>query len=619
MSHWSTREDSSYNVEQAAAFRSILNPSRVSGCPPPVHPPMPGAPIPEFRPVAAEAPHISGFPPPVGPRLAGGPNSFGQPPHLLAPGGPAYIRQEPVYHGLPYINQEYYAHRSPFGERLVCGHGFRGYDGGGPMSPGLMIPPDPDALPSPRPHYVLPDMGGAIRAENPTPADIMKRVRDMDNNFREYQERVEKMRIEDRTRSDKRDNMMNALMNEIKDLKARLAAGPVGSAIPNANTAAPAVLSVPERQAMRSTVQPQQSAAQDSSTDSDTPLVGRKRPSLRKQSASTQAPKRAKGQSVSMANNGLQRRLVSDHRLFPSPSLSRDTSSLLVQQFQGGGGGLLQPQKDLTSLRTRIDLLPSIRPDSDFLNFLKHIDCRYEEDLLCLKKFCKASAMSTEIPIYTETGRSKFYYILKVGGALSSAIGGNPDNQPDQPEPDAKQAKRLGVLELRLHERVPEDVASRYRARYFMPLGEVYRASRSSTKADEVQSTNFFVLMDVTSPKKSIWLVFRYERPFERRDGAGWGTVTFDTTKPLFGTRIFDMVCLLEDVRDWPAPTAENPNLEMVDAERLAEIMRSTPAHHEVLQPALFLPVLTDLRKVTEEGWEKPHEDERMEEEEEEE
>jgi hypothetical protein len=56
----------------------------------------------------------------------------------------------------------------------------------------------------------------------------------------------------------------------------------------------------------------------------------------------------------------------------------------------------------------------SIRVGSDLLIFLKNIDCRYKDNLLCLEKFCKASAMSTEIPIYTESSRSKFCYLISL-------------------------------------------------------------------------------------------------------------------------------------------------------------------------------------------------------------
>jgi hypothetical protein len=253
-------------------------------------------------------------------------------------------------------------------------------------------------------------------------------------------------------------------------------------------------------------------------------------------------------------------------------------------------------------LRARINLLSSFKPGSNFLDFIKAIDCRSIEDMLCLKKFCEA-ASSFELPVYTESGRSKFEYILKIGGRLSSAIGRNPVDRPAQPEPDAKEAERLGILELRLHESVPDTVASVSRPRYFMPLGEVYRASRSSYKTEEVQSTNFFVLMDVTSPKKSIWLMFRYERPFVGRDGPGWEPVSFDL-KPLFGPRIFDMVCLLEDVRDWAGPEQD-----MVDMDRLTAML---PDHTMHLKPDLFLPVLADLKKELDKGWDKPDEDEIM-------
>ncbi|KAK4237926.1 hypothetical protein C8A03DRAFT_15565 [Achaetomium macrosporum] len=194
-----------------------------------------------------------------------------------------------------------------------------------------------------------------------------------------------------------------------------------------------------------------------------------------------------------------ERRHASDPRPFPR----REPS---WQQLVQGG---LQQQTDPASLRKRINLLSSSHPEADFLNFLKHMDCRSDGDMLCFKRYTEA-ALSFELPVYTESGRSKFCYILKVGGRLSSAIYGNPENRPEQPKWDEEEAERLGIMERRLHASIPDDVASTYQPRYFVPLGEVYRASRSSDKPEEVVSTNFFVLMDVTSPKKSIWLVYRY-------------------------------------------------------------------------------------------------------------
>jgi hypothetical protein len=97
---------------------------------------------------------------------------------------------------------------------MVGDYGFPGYDDGGPISPRHMIPADPDGPPpSPRPHFVQPDMSAI---ENPTPADLMRRIRDMDDDLKAYQDKTEKMLIADRARAEKTDNMLNALMNEIK-------------------------------------------------------------------------------------------------------------------------------------------------------------------------------------------------------------------------------------------------------------------------------------------------------------------------------------------------------------------------------------------------------------------
>jgi hypothetical protein len=249
----------------------------------------------------------------------------------------------------------------------------------------------------------------------------------------------------------------------------------------------------------------------------------------------------------------------------------------------------------------------------DFLAFLKRMDCTSDADLLRLKKYVRGKA-SFDFPLCTDspTRRSKFCYFLKIGGSLSTTPTPNPLNRPaGQPYTAQSEAENLNIFETYLDDRCPEattGIYAKYRPpKYLAPLGEVYRASRSTDSPEEVASTNFFAFVDVAGggdgphkKKKSVWLLYRYERPVESRDRVQWEAVSVSGQREaIFNNRLpkFDTVCLLEDVEGWGGPEED-----MVGMGRFTEAL---PANGSmILRPVFYTPVLEKLREAIKMGWE---------------
>ncbi|KAK4099033.1 hypothetical protein N658DRAFT_509086 [Parathielavia hyrcaniae] len=246
----------------------------------------------------------------------------------------------------------------------------------------------------------------------------------------------------------------------------------------------------------------------------------------------------------------------------------------------------------------------------EFLSFLKAIDCRSDTDLLRLRRYVDGQ-LSFEFPLClsTEMGLHAQYY-LKVGGKLSTLIRADPHDmeRPVQPKADEELVDKLNILEYAVDERRIESAAKMdvdhkpvYPSGYLVPLGEVFVAHRSSTKPQEVASTNFFVLMEATSSKKSLWMAYRYEKPVRRRDGTtAWdAVVVLNHRDSVFkgSRRHFDTVAVLDDVRQWRSPTED-----MIDMCRFAEALPRGGSN--VLQPVLYTPVLAAVREAMKKGWE---------------
>ena len=241
----------------------------------------------------------------------------------------------------------------------------------------------------------------------------------------------------------------------------------------------------------------------------------------------------------------------------------------------------------------------------EFLAFIKRMDCSSDRELLSLKK-CVNGRISFDFPLCTDspTRRTKTCYFLKVGGSLSTALTPNPENRPaDQPAAHHEQAEHLNIYETYLDQRCAAATANGalrayHPPKYVVPLGEVYRARRSSHGPGEVSSTNFLTFMDVTAPRKSVWLMYRYEKAVEDRDRVQWRPVAVGMERDSVfssGVRKFDAVCLLPDVREW-----KDPAEEMVGMGRFGEAL---PEEQVILHAAFYTPVLEKLREALKTGW----------------
>lgn len=265
-------------------------------------------------------------------------------------------------------------------------------------------------------------------------------------------------------------------------------------------------------------------------------------------------------------------------------------------------------------ITTNAPLPDENKPARDLLKLLKTMDCRSPADLLRLRALV-TGARPFELPLLTETaGNSRFHYVLKIGGTLSTPVAADPKDCPDQPEQDREEVEKLGVLELAVDERVAaaktpteDDGAGKPPPlpAYLMPLGEVYAANRGAAKPQEVCSTNFFVLMDITSPRKSLWMIYRYQRPVERAGGVRWENVNALGREAFFrsggGQRPFDTVCLLTGVWEW-----ESPLVDLVRGGMECFGNGSVGGGRRRLEPVFTVPGLKGMREVVEKGWERP-------------
>ncbi|KAH6636033.1 hypothetical protein F5144DRAFT_163365 [Chaetomium tenue] len=240
----------------------------------------------------------------------------------------------------------------------------------------------------------------------------------------------------------------------------------------------------------------------------------------------------------------------------------------------------------------------------EFLDFIKRMDCRSDAEFLSLKK-CVKGRVSFDFPLCTDspTRRTKICYFLKVGGSLSTTLAPNPDNRPaGQPGAAREEVENLNIYETYLDQRCAAATNNAFRAfhppKYVVPLGEVYRACRSSDGPGEVASTNFLVFMDVTGPRKSVWMMYRYEKAVEDRDRVQWRPVAIHNERDsVFSSsvRTFDAVCLLEDVREWKGPAEE-----MIGMGRFGEAL---PDEQVIVHAAFYTPVLEKMREVLKNGW----------------
>ncbi|KAI2776482.1 hypothetical protein F4815DRAFT_345010 [Daldinia loculata] len=162
--------------------------------------------------------------------------------------------------------------------------------------------------------------------------------------------------------------------------------------------------------------------------------------------------------------------------------------------------------------------------------------------------------------------------------------------------------------------------------RYALPLGEIHVYQPRVDKAPpDLIGTNFFLLMDVTNSKKSLWIVYAYEYPFNKSNvpnhskGYQHEEGTIETAKyelnrnsPLcadFG--LFDVACIANSLDDFVDLTKGGmPNLRgyqqtvcpQLDPVKVHQTLRSTAC---IAQPVFTEPNLDSLTRAINQGWKK--------------
>ncbi|KAI0846327.1 hypothetical protein F5Y00DRAFT_272121 [Daldinia vernicosa] len=161
---------------------------------------------------------------------------------------------------------------------------------------------------------------------------------------------------------------------------------------------------------------------------------------------------------------------------------------------------------------------------------------------------------------------------------------------------------------------------------YALPLGEIHVYQPRVGKAPpDLIGTNFFLLMDVTNSRKSLWIVYAYEYPSNknndpnRSEGYQHEEGTIETAKyelsrnsPLcadFG--LFDVACIANSLDDFanvtkgdvPNPRGHQQTIyPQLDPVKVHQMLRSTAC---IAQPVFTEPNLDRLAQAINQGWKK--------------
>ncbi|RYP09759.1 hypothetical protein DL764_001094 [Monosporascus ibericus] len=136
--------------------------------------------------------------------------------------------------------------------------------------------------------------------------------------------------------------------------------------------------------------------------------------------------------------------------------------------------------------------------------------------------------------------------------------------------------------------------------RYVTFLGNLFGAfsgSEGGRPSYETSANNFCLVMDVTKPSKSVWLVYRYEF----RKGGNIQEHEFHQDKNMFPSmeKEFDLALVCEDIRDWEEPNG-SCELPHFNHEKVEHAMRRTACRVKLV---FTRPNLDDLLVAIEEGW----------------
>ncbi|RYP47364.1 hypothetical protein DL769_011323 [Monosporascus sp. CRB-8-3] len=155
------------------------------------------------------------------------------------------------------------------------------------------------------------------------------------------------------------------------------------------------------------------------------------------------------------------------------------------------------------------------------------------------------------------------------------------------------------VMELEICE--PSQVpTSLVLPKYVTFLGNLFGAFSGSEGGDpsyQTSANNRCLVMDVTRPSKSVWLVYKYEY----REGDSILEYGFRQGKEIFPTveKEFDLALVCEDIRDWEEPN-DNYELPHFNKDKVEDALRRTACR---VKPVFTKPNLDDLLVAIEEGW----------------
>jgi hypothetical protein len=267
------------------------------------------------------------------------------------------------------------------------------------------------------------------------------------------------------------------------------------------------------------------------------------------------------------------------------------------------------PDDDTEDTTQPMYVSPGAERKQEFIMNLQNLDCRDIDALVSLGKQLadRHSIMEFSMCGYATENETHQLY-LKVGGVShqfhvgsrtdfkvsNSGMGRqygaiNPGTM--QSAADTATAAATWVLEC-----VPvgKGVGSTRVPEFVVCLGEVVQYSQPKGETvtfDKIAATNYFVLMDVTTRSKALWMAFCHDL---KAAGRGDGRVP-GKRMPLKTWRHIDLVCLLQDVRDWK-PDAVEPMLRVTLPDLLKDGKRD-------IKPQFTNPILADMKHRINECW----------------
>ncbi|KAK3681676.1 hypothetical protein B0T22DRAFT_472639 [Podospora appendiculata] len=238
--------------------------------------------------------------------------------------------------------------------------------------------------------------------------------------------------------------------------------------------------------------------------------------------------------------------------------------------------------------------------------FLQMMDCTSKKSLSVLAKYLSGNR-SYDYPIYTfEHNNTIDSYFLRVGGQVRNALRPGPREDiatlevQTQLPADQRRVEQMGALQCLLTAKEFDD-NDLVPPEYFVCLGEVYKMTEdfnTPTVADQVRSTNFFVLMDIGDPAKGLWQMYRYEQYKERNGAPYYEKIQFRERSNSIGCgKVFDTVCLVEDIKEW-----KDHCRPMLDDQMFREMVNSGKGR-TLLEPMFTVPLWKEMDAVVRKGW----------------